>query len=58
MKKGNLEKFWNYVCLEEEEKEEEERKERPRNLQMQELRTGIREKRINIMEWIDREEWR
>ena len=25
---------------------------------MQEVTTGMREKGINIMEWIDREEWR
>ena len=34
------------------------RKGRPRNSWMQEVTTGIREKGINNMEWIDREEWR
>ena len=30
---------------------------RPRNSWMQEVTTGIREKGINNMEWIEREEW-
>ena len=36
--------------------EEEEGK--PRNSWKQEVTTGMREKGINGMEWIDREEWR
>ena len=47
-----LEKFWNGVHL------EEEKKGRPRNSWMQEVTTGMREKGIKNMEWIDREEWR
>ena len=34
------------------------RKRRPRNSWMQEVTSGMREKGINSMEWIDREEWR
>ena len=34
------------------------RKGRPRNLLMQQVTIGRREKGINNMEWIDREEWR
>jgi hypothetical protein len=34
------------------------RKGRPRNSWMQEVTTGMREKGINNMEWVDREEWR
>ena len=34
------------------------RKGRPRNSWMQEVTTGRREKGINNMEWVDREEWR
>ena len=34
------------------------RKGRPRNLWIQELTTGMREKGINNMEWVEREEWR
>ena len=33
------------------------RKRRPRNSWMQEIKTGMREKGIDDMEWIDREEW-
>ena len=46
MKKDSLEKFWNDVQLEEE------------NSWMQEVTIGIREKGINYLECIDREEWR
>jgi hypothetical protein len=31
---------------------------KPRNSMLQEVTTGMREKGINKMEWIDREEWR
>ena len=59
MKKGYLEKFWNGVHLEEtENEEEEEEKGRPRNSCLQEVTTGMREKGINNMEWINRQEWR
>ena len=51
MNKGYLEKLWNDIHL------EEEKKERPRNLWMQEVTTGMKE-RINNMERIDRKEWR
>ena len=34
------------------------RKERPRNSWLQELKPGMREKGINSMEWIDKQEWR
>ena len=34
------------------------RKDRPRNSWMQEVTTGMREKGINNVEWIDREEWK
>ena len=34
------------------------RKGRPRNSWLQEVRTGMREKGIDSMEWIKREEWR
>ena len=34
------------------------KKGRPRNSWMQDLITGMREKGIDNMEWIDREEWR
>ena len=34
------------------------RKERPRNSWMQEVITGMREKGINNMVWVDLEEWR
>ena len=34
------------------------RKRRPQNSQMQEVKTGMREKGINSVELIDREEWR
>jgi hypothetical protein len=34
------------------------RKGRPQNLWIQEVTTGMREKGINNMEWIDREGWR
>ena len=56
-KKGSL--FYNGAHLEEEEEEEEKKKEgKPHNSWVQEVTTGMREKEINIMEWIDREEWR
>ena len=34
------------------------RKGRPQNYWMQEVSTGMREKEINNMGWIDKEEWR
>jgi hypothetical protein len=34
------------------------RKERPRNSWMQEVTTGVRERRINNLEWVDRERQR
>ena len=34
------------------------RKGKPRNSRKQEVTTGVREKRIDNMEWVDREEWR
>ena len=34
------------------------RKGRPRNSWMEEVTTVMREKGINNMEWVDREEWR
>ena len=34
------------------------RKERPQISCMQKVTTGMREKGINSMEWIDKEEWR
>ena len=34
------------------------RKGRPRNWWMQEVTTGMREKGISNMEWVDREKWR
>ena len=34
------------------------RKGRPRNTWMKEVTTVMREKGINSMEWIDKEEWR
>ena len=52
MKKSYLTIFWNGFHLE----EEEEEKGRLRNLCMQEVTTGMREKGINYMKWIDREE--
>ena len=33
------------------------KKGRPRNFWMQEVTSGMREKRINNMKWIDKEEW-
>ena len=51
MKRGNLQTFWNDDRL-------EEKEERHRNSWMQEITTGIREKRINGMEWINKEKWR
>jgi hypothetical protein len=59
MRKMNEEKLpqkiSNSVHLEEEEEEEEKEH---RNSWIQEVTTGIREKGINNMEWIDRQEWR
>jgi hypothetical protein len=49
MKEGYLEKFWNRRIR---------RKGRSRNSWIQEVRTGMREKGIDIVEWIDRKEWR
>ena len=48
MKKAYLKKFWNGFHLEEEEKEDFEIQ----------LTTGMKEKGINNMKWIDRDEWR
>ena len=53
VKKGYLEKICEWSPLGRTRK----RKGRPRNSQMQEFTTGMREKEIN-MEWVDREEWR
>ena len=50
-KEGSLEKFWNGVQLEEEKKEDH-------TSWMQEVTSGMREKEINNLEWVDREEWR
>ena len=50
MKKGNLEKFWN--------RRRRRRKERPQSSWVKEVTTRMREKGINNVEWIDREEWR
>ena len=33
------------------------KKGRPRNLWMQEVKTGLREKGIDNMEWVDKKEW-
>ena len=44
-----LEKFWN---------DAKRRNGRPRISWMHEVTTGMTEKGINNMEWIDREEWR
>ena len=54
MKKGFLKKKnWNDIRLE----EEEERGDLE-ILWLHKLTTGMREKGLNNMEWIDREEWR
>ena len=50
MNKKRLPKKWNGVNLEEEEEKE-------KKLWMQKVTTGMREKGIKNMEWIDREEW-
>ena len=52
---GSLKNIWNYVQQEEEEEEEKE------DLEirwMNEVKTGMREKGIDNLEWVDREEWR
>ena len=54
MKKGYLEKMGKLPGP----PGRERRKERPRNSWMQEVRTGIKDKGIDSMEWIDMEEWR
>ena len=52
MKKSSLEKFWNGVHLEDEEREDLE-------IQwMQEVTTEMKEREINNLEWVDREGWR
>ena len=53
MKKGYVEKFWKGVHLEEEEEKED--------LEIRgcrKLTTGMREKGIDNMKWMDKEEWR
>ena len=46
MKKSSLETFWNGIYLEDEERED---------LKICEVTIGMREWRINNLEWIDRE---
>ena len=52
MKKGYLKKVLEWCAA------GRIRQGRPRNSWMQEVTTGMREKVINNMEWVDRVEWR
>ena len=56
MKKGYAGNFWKGVCPFGTRRRR--RKGRPRNSWMLEIRTGMRKKGLNNMEWVDREEWR
>ena len=48
MKKGSLGKLWNDVHL------EDEKMVRSRNSWMLEVRTGMREREIDDLEWVDK----
>ena len=51
MKKIYLKKVWNVSIW-------KTKKRKTSKFMMQEVTTGMRDKRLNNMEWIDREEWR